>query len=297
MVSLPSTTKKHLKNVGVLSVIDHLFGGRFSFLTRYSYLYIRALFVLDHLFGGRFQLVSRYWTHFTPSENKANSERFVRLFVNECGVRPDARVLDVGCGDGRIAVALTRYMNEAGSYEGWDIIPEAITSCRRTITSKYPNFHFQLADVANKAYNPNGAVRASEYTFPYNDASFDFVFLNSIFTHLLPQDLERYLSEATRVLKTGGKSFITYFLLTPEILDRIDRGETRESFIYDGDRFKTVSEALPESAVAYQETYIKKLYKQNGLTMTKIIYGNWSSKEPPQKPGYQDFVCAEKAAL
>ena len=77
--------------------------------------------------------------------------------------------------------------------------PEAIEWCQREVTSRYPNFRFTHVDVFNAAYNPSGALRASEFSFPYRAEQFDLVFLYSVFTHLLPEALEHYLSEIGRV--------------------------------------------------------------------------------------------------
>jgi SAM-dependent methyltransferase len=244
-----------------------------------------------------------YWDNQYASELNAAGEQYLQYFINVCGLKPEARVLDVGCAIGRIAAPLTHYLNNFGSYEGLDVIPEAIRWCNYKITPNFPNFHFQLADVTNKEYNPNGAYEATEYIFPFRDESFDFVFLGSVFTHMLPRGVERYLSEIARVLKTGGKSLVTYFLLTPETLDRIERRESTLPFTYDGSGFKAVSETLPEMAVAYDESYIKGLYTQDYLTMIEPIrYGTWSRYVPKyvfgQKRGlfeYQDFVVAQKA--
>ena len=83
------------------------------------------------------------------------------------GLKPDERVLDAGCGIGRIAVPLTEYLDESGGYEGFDIAPEGIAWCRENITPRYPNFRFQVADIYNKSYNPEGSQKADEYEFPY----------------------------------------------------------------------------------------------------------------------------------
>jgi len=45
-----------------------------------------------------------------------------------------------------------------------------------------------------------GTVAASEFVFPFADASFDFVSLASVFTHMLPVDLEHYAGQIARVL-------------------------------------------------------------------------------------------------
>ena len=41
----------------------------------------------------------------------------------------------------------------------------------------------------------------------------DVAFLTSVFTHMLPEDVEHYLDELARVLKPGGRTLITWFLL------------------------------------------------------------------------------------
>ena len=50
-------------------------------------------------------------------------EEFFRHFVELGGLKPDERVLDLGCGIGGMAVPLTRYLSERGSYKGFDVFP------------------------------------------------------------------------------------------------------------------------------------------------------------------------------
>jgi len=149
-------------------------------------------------------------------EFKKVGEVFLQYFIQFGELKPNERVLDVGCGIGRMAVPLTTYLEERANYEGFDIVADGINWCRNNISSKFPNFHFQLADVFNKNYNPNGQHKASEYKFPYENESFDFIFLTSVFTHILPQDLKNYFSEISRVLKRNGRCLITFFLLNKE---------------------------------------------------------------------------------
>ena len=234
------------------------------------------------------------WYGKNASELKATGDQFLRYFIDVCGLKPDASVLDIGCGIGRIAVPLTHYLTTFGSYEGLDEIPETIRWCKKKITPNYPNFHFQVADVANKGYNARGALQAAEYTLPYDDSTFDFVFLGSVFTHMLPEEVEWYLSQVARVLKEGGQSLITFFLLTPETLDCIMRGDSTIPFTYEGNRFKTVKEKVPEGAIAYDESYIRALYSKNGLKIVKPIrYGTWGRNISDFE--YKDFIIAEKA--
>lgn len=220
-------------------------------------------------------------------------ERFVRFLIDRAGLRPDDAVLDVGCGTGRMAVPLTRYLSAAGTYEGFDSFVRGVRWCAENVTPRFPNFRFQVADLYNEFYTPRGRYKASEYRFPYPDASFDVVFLASVFTHLLPDDMENYLAEVARVLKPGGRCVITYFLLNPETDARSGRGETDLNFRFNFGRYRSINETGREAAVAFEEEAVRRLYDRNHLRVQEPIErGSWSGIDNPLT--YQDIVVASK---
>jgi hypothetical protein len=97
---------------------------------------------------------------------KQTGEKFFRYFVELAELEPGEKLLGVGCGIGRMALPLTKYLNEKGSYEGFDIVADGIHWCRTKITPRYPNFHFRLADVRSAQYNPNGSIRPANTSSP-----------------------------------------------------------------------------------------------------------------------------------
>ena len=228
---------------------------------------------------------------------KEIGEIFLNYFIDLVKLKPNERVLDVGCGIGRIAIPLTKYLDKDGLYEGFDIVAEGINWCRKNISTKYPNFNFQLADVFNKSYNPQGKYKASNYRFPYEDGYFNFIFLTSVFTHMLPQDMENYLREVSRVLKKNGRCFITFFLLNKEARTLISNGKSTLDFRYlyknsIGDCL-TINKELPEAAIAFDEKYILNLYTDTNLDIEKqIYYGSWCGKK--QFLTFQDVIIAYK---
>ena len=153
-------------------------------------------------------------------------ERIVELIKQEGGLDRSSDVLDIGCGPGRIAVPLARWMSPSATYEGFDVMPKSIAWCRKAITPRYPNFRFQVADVTNGEYNPRGSQRASEYTFPYADASFDVALATSLFTHLKPFESQRYLGETARTLRPGGRLVGTWSCSTSASRRRSRRGSS-----------------------------------------------------------------------
>jgi SAM-dependent methyltransferase len=216
---------------------------------------------------------------------------------------PDDRVLDVGCGVGRTAIPLTAYLSEIGSYEGLDISAEAIEWCRDHIESRFRNFRFTHADVFNGSYNPGGGVQPSQYVFPYPGEHFDLVFLYSVFTHMLPRDVEHYVSEIARVLKVGGRVLASYFLLNRERVGAFEAAVKADPTVGGGVPKDLLDNDLgdfnagyevAEQALAYKEPFVRSLYAKHGLHIREpIVYGEWSDWPTPVRfAGTQDVVLA-----
>jgi SAM-dependent methyltransferase len=259
-----------------------------------KHLYLSALDLSDKPARRREMVPPRTMYFVGDGDYKAVGLEFRKLFTEYGGLKPEHRVLDVGCGIGRMAVPLTDFLT-SGEYHGFDIVRKGVEWCRSNITPRYPNFHFLHSDVRNKFYNPNGVYEASSYRFPYDDGSFDFVFLTSVFTHMFPADLENYTREIARVLKPGGRCFITMFLLNEESQSLIEKKRSTQNFVHRLEGCVTTDPTNPEGSLAFQESYVRTtLFGRLGLSIGEPIhYGSWCGRD--EFLSYQDVVIATKA--
>ena len=65
------------------------------------------------------------------------------------GLNKSSAILEIGCGYGRVAIALADLVSPPGRYDGVEIVEKAVEWCTNEITSRYPNFLFHHADVSN----------------------------------------------------------------------------------------------------------------------------------------------------
>lgn len=247
--------------------------------------------LLRHLRKGGRDLPPRGLSFVGRSDFEKTGEEFLGHFKELGALSPTDRVLDVGCGIGRMAIPLTTYLR-GGSYEGFDVGREMIRWCRRHITPQHPDFRFTWAPIYNRKYNPFGTIPATEFRFPYEDDSFDFALATSLFTHLTPADARHYLGELGRVLRPGATSLLTFFLLTPESEEEIAAGRAALEFRHGVDGALTIDPRQPEEAVAFPLEDVRALLREAGLAVREPIHrGEWA--HAPDAPSLQDIVIAQ----
>ena len=111
-------------------------------------------------------------------------------------IKAGDRVLDVGCGSGRLTMAAQEWAGADGQAVGLDPSPEMIRVARKNAERAGSKAKFEL-----------GVVES----LPFPDASFEVV-LNRLMLHHLPGDLkQRGLAEMRRVLKPGGICLVVDF--------------------------------------------------------------------------------------
>jgi len=106
-------------------------------------------------------------------------------------------VLDIGCGFGRVEKFLSGRCSEIW---GVDISRTALKGARAN-TRDLSNVRYRLVDGR---------------TLPFPDAYFDLVFSLSTLQHMPREDAYCYLVEIRRVLRPGGKFYLTFKWLNEE---------------------------------------------------------------------------------
>lgn len=118
-------------------------------------------------------------------------------FLKSQGLSPASRLLDIGCGPGRLARRVCPYL-DVGNYLGVDISDACI---------KYAiNLALDEGWSSRAPLFVNGSVERLESI----DGMVDFAWAHSVFTHLPPQEIDVWVRRLTRLLKLGGVFLFTY---------------------------------------------------------------------------------------
>jgi SAM-dependent methyltransferase len=231
------------------------------------------------------------------SEFADSGKNTVRALLQMAGLRSDDAILDVGCGAGRVALPLMSVLDDDGRYEGFDICVPAVDWCRAAITSRRPNFLFHAIEARNEAYESPAAPCAAEVSFPFPSASFDLVIVTSVFTHMLGDALDNYLSEAARVLRSGGRMFVSLFLLDDVSEAAIRAGRAKLDFRHPFGAMRALNTECPEEGLAIERAdFLERLRRHAFAPDGPIHLGSWRDASTGCGNVYfQDLLVARKA--
>ena len=122
--------------------------------------------------------------------------RLRETFADDLGLHAGDRVLDVGCGTGRLAITFARRVAPSGSAAGIDPAPEMI----KRATSR-----------ARKQQVPVAFQVAFAQRLPFPNATFDAVACTLALHHVAEDDQQSAVQEMYRVLKPEGRLLIAEF--------------------------------------------------------------------------------------
>lgn len=205
---------------------------------------------------------------------------------DHAGLAASDQVLDIGCGNGRVADQLAALLREGGGYVGFDISRSGVQACRRRFAGQ-PHMRFEHMDVWNGEYNATGRVAELDAVFPAADGSIDLAFAMSVFTHMRMPAVRRYLAESARVLKPGGRLAFTAFAL---------EAGRESSEVFDFQPFDETSMVIdrhcPERAIGHRRMALEAAVTETGLRIAGAFNGAWAPRATYD--GGQDLFVAVK---
>ncbi len=191
-------------------------------------------------------------------------ERIGRLqfdFLVDRGLRPEHRLLDVGCGPLRGGVHFIRFL-DVGGYYGIDKNASLLAA----------GSELELPRAGLLGRRPN-LLLEEKFEFSRFGVTFPYAIAQSVFTHLPLDAVERCLVNMAGVLEPGGRFYATFFEApTPDHLEVMQRPGG----------IKTFSDANP---FHYHPSVFDFLVRDLPLTVTNL--GGW---DHPREQNMLEFV-------
>lgn len=223
---------------------------------------------------------------------RRNGLAYLSHLTQLAGLTPASRIFDIGCGLGRKTWPLVGYF-DTGDYLGVEPRRDAVAWCRANLSSQDAKLRFRHLDVRNGYYNPGGGRDASAIRLPADDACYDIVMANSVFTHMLPDGIVNYLTECRRILIPGGRLFCTFFMdPTDETAVGPITRAARYTFPHRRDGYRAQHDNFDEHVVNYHEQDVRHMCESAGIRIMGIKWGSWRGNT--RYLDFQDIVIGEK---
>jgi cyclopropane fatty-acyl-phospholipid synthase-like methyltransferase len=189
-----------------------------------------------------------------------SAEKDAKRLVEQFGCNRKTRIMDVGCGQGRLPIGILRVIGEL-NYLGIDVNQACVDWCTRHIGTAHPSFKFRRLNVYNERCNKEGVKLDQNFRFDVEPGSIDIVWLYSVFSHTTEEDMRTYLWAFQNVLSKNGKVFFTTF---------VEKDVPNFSVNPDGYVFEKCSGPL--HIVRYNEAYLLSLLGELGYSIQNYTH-------------------------
>ena len=216
-----------------------------------------------------------------------NIREYVADLILNARLTPTSRVLDIGCGCGRVASGLSRYLDARGSYLGLDVWQEGISWATRHLTEAFPNFTFQTVPAANNYYLAEDTGERNAFDLsnvPTNH--FDVIFAVSLFTHLKLADARQYLEFVAKALSPDGVAYLTFFVMDDEARTWVADTGNHKLVEPNGDGM-WYGYAKQDFFSGFAPELLQQQFDECGLEVVQQAPGHWAKKSGARL--YQDW--------
>jgi SAM-dependent methyltransferase len=215
------------------------------------------------------------------------------------GLQPTTRVVEIGCGIGRLAHAANSFLDSRGSYTGFDVQPAPIAWLNENYAPFLPNFRFDV--VRPLGHRPTATrrglrrIKPVDHTsgrLPYDDDAFDFVCAFAVFTRMSLPEIKRQLAEAARIVRAGGVGVFTINAVA-ELDERPLDINGRPYLPFDEGIYSAFPDNPRKFALAFDEDFFESILRTEGWTLVQRLEGAWHRRKPsadaPSRPTLMPF--------
>jgi len=212
------------------------------------------------------------------------------------------RMVDFGCGYGKLAPVSTFFTHPNGLYVGIDIRSDCIEACKRQYAN-LPRVEFHQSRDYNSMYSEqrsNDLERSTpQHEWPVDPGSVDLLTSVSVFTHLQEPQALHYIEKIHDVLKPSGTAILTFHVVEeprkPPKFSSSSKAHLLELFDFQtalppSRNFFTSSPEVPEDAIAVNDAGLKALIG-NRFDLVTMVRGSTTGGGDPF---FQDIVILKK---
>lgn len=183
--------------------------------------------------------------------------RDVALLQRHAGLTRESRLLDWGCGAGRLAVGIRQSLGHVRDYHGVDVQPSLLDWARDHLTDDHTRF--SLVDQRNERYNPEGRV---DFEIPADPGSVDVLYAYSVFSHMLEPDVRGYARTIASILAPQGRAVMTAFVenAVPDCEENPDE-------------YRKLAWKGRLHCVRFDRQFFERLLWDAGLAVDEFVYG------------------------